>query len=183
MFREAGYGAVRIEDIAARAELSVGTLYNYFETKGELLLAIVTMEVEEVLAQGQAVLGAPPPSVGEALALLVGGYYDHSLVYLSKEMWRTAMALSIEAPDTPFSKRYTELDRLLTHQLCDLMARLQMRGLMRPGVDTQALGEMVFNTVNMMFIEFVKDDTMTVAALQAQVARQIAPLARLLSPA
>ncbi len=183
MFREAGYGAVRIEDIAARAELSVGTLYNYFETKGELLLAIVTMEVEEVLAQGQAVLEAPPPSVGEALALLVGGYYDHSLVYLSKEMWRTAMALSIEAPDTPFSKRYTELDRLLTGQLCDLMARLQRRGLLQPGVDTRALGEMLFNTVNQMFIEFVKDDAMTVATLQAQVARQIAPLARLLSPA
>ena len=52
LFREAGYGAARMEDIAAAADVSVGTLYNYFETKGDLLLAIVSMEVEEVLTEG-----------------------------------------------------------------------------------------------------------------------------------
>ena len=44
---------------------------------------------------------------------LIRLYYDHSLHYLSKEMWRKAMALSIEAPDSPFSQRYTELDAML----------------------------------------------------------------------
>ena len=52
LFREAGYDAVRTEDIAAAADVSVGTLYNYFENKGDLLLALVTLEVEEVLEQG-----------------------------------------------------------------------------------------------------------------------------------
>ena len=38
LFREAGYDSVRTEDIAAAADVSVGTLYNYFENKGDFLL-------------------------------------------------------------------------------------------------------------------------------------------------
>ena len=60
LFRDASYDAVRTEDIAAAAEVSVGTLYNYFENKGDLLLALVTIEVEEVLEQGGAVVSSPP---------------------------------------------------------------------------------------------------------------------------
>ena len=60
---------------------------------------------------------------------LIRVYYDHSLHYLSKEMWRTAMALSIEAPGTPFSQRYTRLDAMLAAQVRDLIAALQARSL------------------------------------------------------
>jgi AcrR family transcriptional regulator len=181
LFRDTGYGAVRIEDIAEGAEISVGTFYNYFETKGDLLLAIVTMEVEEVLANGQRIVTDPPPNVADALAALVNGYYDHSLVYLSKAMWRTAMAITIEAPETPFSARYTELDRKLTDQVTSLIEELQRRGLARPDLCTRAVGELVFNNLNMMFIDFVKSDTMTLDELRAAVARQNAPLAALMT--
>lgn len=181
LFREAGYGAVRIDDIARVAEVSVGTFYNYFETKGDLLLAIVVMEVEEVLDSGTAIVANPPATVAEALSRLIGSYYDHSLHYLSKEMWRTAMAITIEAPATPFSDRFTELDRLLAEQVCALITELQARGIARPDIDPRAMGEVIFNNLNMMFIEFVKDDAMTLAALNAHVARQNAPLAALLT--
>lgn len=183
LFRSTGYGAARIEDIAAVAEVSVGTLYNYFETKGDILLAIVTLEVEEVLDHGAALLARPPASVAQALSALIGGYYDHSLVYLSKEMWRTAMAISIEAPATPLGQHYTRLDAMLTDQVCDLIAELQRRGVARADVPARPLGEVVFNNLNMMFIEFVKSDSMTLPELQAAVARQIAPLAGLLTKA
>ena len=52
---------MRIEDIAAAAEVSAGTCYNYFSTKGDLLLAIVSMEVEEVVDGGRALVETPPP--------------------------------------------------------------------------------------------------------------------------
>lgn len=181
LFREAGYDAVRTEDIAARAEVSVGTLYNYFENKGDLLLALVTLEVEEVLDQGQAVVEAPPPDIAQALNALIGGYYDHSNTYLTKDLWRTALALTIQAPETPFSQRFTALDRDLTDQVCALVTALQRRGLARADVDAQALGQVIFNSLNQMFIEFIKDEAMTLDSLKAAVARQTGALAALLS--
>ncbi|MES2142874.1 MAG: TetR/AcrR family transcriptional regulator [Pseudomonadota bacterium] len=182
LIREQGYDQTRIEDIAARAEVSVGTFYNYFSTKGDLLLAIVSMEVEEVLAQGSAIVASPPGDVAQTLNALVGGYFDHSLVYLSKEMWRRAMAISIEAPDTPFSRRYTALDGLLCQQVCDAIAALQRRGRARIGISATDVGALIFNNLNMMFIEFVKSDPMTLDQLSETVARQNRPLVALLTP-
>lgn len=165
LFRAQGYDAVRIEDIAAAAEVSAGTCYNYFSTKGDLLLAIVSMEVEEVIEAGRGLVEAPPADVARAVGGLIRLYYDHSLHYLSKEMWRRAMAISIEAPDTPFSQRYTELDAMLAAQVCDLLAALRARGLTRPDIDPVPLGQIVFNMLNQLFIEFVKQDAMPLSDL------------------
>lgn len=180
LFRKGGYDSARIEDIADMAGVSVGTFYNYFQNKGDILVAAVSLEVEEVLDEGDRIVLDPPSGVGEALDLLIGQYFDHSLHYLSKEMWRTAMALSIQQPDTPFSRRYTELDRRLCAQVSALFERLQVRGFVRAGLDCVAIGEMVFNNLNMMFIEFVKDEDMEVEALKARVSAQNRPLATLI---
>lgn len=180
LFREASYGAVRMEDIAAAANVSVGTLYNYFATKGDLLLAIVSMEVEEVLTAGAAVLANPPDDPAQALDAMVGGYFDHSLVYLSKAMWRTAMALSIEAPDTPFSRRYTALDGMLTAQIGEMVAALQRRQQLKSGVPARIVAEVLFNNLNHMFIEFVKAEQMEMETLRGAVRRQNAMVIGLL---
>lgn len=180
LFRAQGYDAVRIEDIAAAAEVSAGTCYNYFSTKGDLLLAIVSMEVEEVVEAGRTLVAAPPSDAARALGSLIRLYYDHSLHYLSKEMWRKAMAFSIEAPGTPFSQRYTELDAMLSAQVSDLIAALQVRGHARPDLDAAVLGQIVFNTLNQMFIEFVKADAMTLADLHRTSDAQTESLAALM---
>lgn len=181
LFREAGYDAVRTEDIAAKAEVSVGTLYNYFENKGDLLLALVTLEVEEVLEQGAAVVANPPPDIARALEALIFGYYDHSNTYLTKALWRQALALTIQAAETPFSQRFTALDRALADQVCALVAELQRRGLARGDVDAGALGQVIFNTLNQMFIEFVKLEAMSIEVLKVAMADQVAVLAHLLA--
>lgn len=181
LFRQVGYDSARIEDIAEMAGVSVGTFYNYYKNKGDMLMATVSMEVEEVLAAGDKLIGCELDNVGDALLELIGKYYDHSLTYLSKEMWRTAMSLSIGQPETPFSKRYTALDHRLSKQVCDLFRSLQSRGIVRKDVDCDATGELVFNNVNMMFIEFVKDEEMDEADLKAEVERQCVPLIKLMS--
>lgn len=180
-FRADGYRAVRIDDLAEAAEVSVGTVYNYFQTKGDILIAIVAMEVKEVLSSGATVVSDPPAGVKDPILALVFTYYDHSLNYLSKEMWRSAMALSIEAPNTPNGRRYTELDRRLSAQTGDLIAALQTRGDICGHMDASAVGHMVFNDLNQQFIEFIKDDGMLLDDLRNQVAEQMAPLFELLS--
>ena len=181
-FRADGYRGVRIEDLAEAAEVSVGTVYNYYRTKGDILIATVAMEVEEVLEAGAALVADPPRGAEAALLALIFGYYDHSLNYLSKEMWRSAMALSIEQPGTPNGQRYTELDGQLAAQVTELVAALQARGEVRADLDARALGAVLFSLLNQAFVDFVKDEDMTLEALRALVAGQVAPIARLVAP-
>lgn len=181
LFRAQGYDAVRIEDIAAAADVSAGTCYNYFSTKGDILLAIVAMEVEEVIEAGHEVVADPPPDVAEALDRLIRIYYDHSLLYLTKELWRRAIALTVEAPETPFSQRYLALDQLLIGQVSDLVAALQSRRLVRGDVDPGVLGRIVFNQLNQHFVEFVTQDPMPLADLHRISRRATDQLAVLMS--
>lgn len=180
-FRAEGYRSVRIEDLADMAGVSVGTIYNYYRTKGDILIATVAMEVEEVLAEGERLVADPPDGVETALLALIFRYYDHSLHYLSKEMWRMAMALSIEAPGTPNGRRYSALDQKLSGQVTEMIGVLKARGDVRAEIDADAIGQLVFNNLNMMFIEFVKDDEMPLAELCDAVTRQTRPLAQLVA--
>jgi hypothetical protein len=65
---------------------------------------------------------------------------------------------------------------LLTSQVCSLIARLQKEGVVRVDVDAKAVGEMLFNNANNMFIMFVKNKTMSLKMLRRAIARQNAPL-------
>ncbi len=179
MFHKDGFDAARMEAIAAEAEVSPGTVYNYFPTKGDLLVAIVAREVEEVLAAGEAVVADPPTDVAVAIGALVHGYYNHSLVYLSKEMWRVAMAMTVQAPDSPASLHYMGLDRRLRGQVVALLAALQARGRVRAACDPVALGAVLFHNLDAMFRGFVTSGQ-SLAALKAATDAQHAEVVRLI---
>ncbi len=72
----------------------------------------------------------------------------------------------------PSGQAYTGLDRALTEQIRALIARLQALDLVRADIDGSALGELVFNNMNMMFIEFVKRDEARIPDLRAAIRRQ-----------
>jgi len=172
LFREQGYENVKMEAIAAAAEVAIGTIYNYYRNKGDLLVAIVSLEVEEVLKAGEQVIARPPADAEEAVDALVGGYVQHSLNYLSKEMWRQAMAISTTQPSSPFGETYAALDVALARQTCALLARLQELGCLSREADAESLGEVIFNNTNMNFIVFVKTEEMGMAELRALLRRQ-----------
>lgn len=180
-FRAAGYEGTRIEDIAATAELSAGTVYNYYRHKGELLIAVVAMEVDEVLAAGERLVEAPPGSAESAINALIEIYLDHALVYLSKDNWRHAMAATIAQSDTLLARRYTELDARLADQVRRLLDSLQQRGAVRADLDTIAFGKMIFNNTNQLFTEYVKEEGQALDALKTGIRAQHAALCRLIT--
>jgi AcrR family transcriptional regulator len=181
LFKRDGYDKTRMEDIAELAEVSTGTTYNYYQSKADILIAVVSMEVEEILIAGKRLIEGPLPSVDEALNALIALYYEHSLVYLNKEMWRMAMSFSIQRPQTPFSQRYAALDQRISMQVVCLIETYQVKNMIISDLDHQALGETIFNNLNSMFTEFVKSNEMTIDELKLTVARQMRPLTLLIT--
>ncbi len=43
-----GFEAVRLRDVASDADVALGTLYRYFRSKEDLLIAVLTLEVEQL---------------------------------------------------------------------------------------------------------------------------------------
>jgi AcrR family transcriptional regulator len=181
MFRNRGYEAVKIEEIADAAEVSVGTIYNYYKNKGDILVALVSLEVNEVLTLGEKVVQSPPKDAVAAVERLILTYIDHSLTYLSKEMWRQAMAISTIQPTSPAGGTYTDLDIALKEQTGRLLARLIEMKSVRKTIDAKVLGEMIFHGQNDMFINFVKDDSQSLAQLKARLRRNLRAVVELIA--
>lgn len=179
LFREVGFERLKMETIAEAAELSVGTIYNYYESKGDVLIAVVSLEVNEVIATGEAILARDWASAADAFDALFAIYLRHSLHYLSKEMWRAAMSMSILHPDARLSRHYRDLDRQLCDQVCRLVARLEEQRLLAAGTASSPLGRILFNTMNQAFMDFIIDDAITMDALLADVRADTATLTRL----
>ena len=72
VFAERGFAAAKLEDIAARAGISKGALYLYFDTKDELFRAVVQETVAPNIEAARAMAEAFPGRFADLAPLLLG---------------------------------------------------------------------------------------------------------------
>ena len=71
MFAERGFHGARIQDIAERARIAVGTVYNHFEQKEDVLRALLEERTEELVRQ-LAPSPLDPPEFEQKLVSCIG---------------------------------------------------------------------------------------------------------------
>jgi AcrR family transcriptional regulator len=176
LFRKNGFADTSVEAIAALAEVGTGTVYNYFSSKGDLLMALVALDGEQVRAKGRRYIAGVEGDAAAALFGLLSMYVDHSLVHLTKELWRNAVATALTQADSPFGIGYAENDRLLAAQVGELVTALQKAGKVRADIDAEAAGSALFILVNGLFMQFVARDKMPKSQLNTRLREQVAIL-------
>lgn len=94
-FSERGFGAARMEDIAARAGLSKGGLYAHFSSKSAVFKALMQrMLLPNLLFDDQQPLANTRPS-GTALAALVDGFLEGAYARLEDDRFIRTLHLLI----------------------------------------------------------------------------------------
>ncbi len=173
LFRKHGFADTSVEAIAALAEVGTGTVYNYFSSKGDLLMALVALDGEQARAKGERYIKRVHDDVQEAIFGLLAMYVDHALIHLTKELWRNAMATALTQADSPFGIGYAENDRLMAAQVGELITALQSQGKIRAGIDAHSAGSALFILVNGLFMQFVAQDKMPKTLLATRLRAQI----------
>lgn len=74
LFRRQGYERTTIEEIAGNAEVSIGTLYSYFGSKGGILRDLMEPVIEDMKSKGQALIDSPPARAVDAISALYEAY-------------------------------------------------------------------------------------------------------------
>jgi AcrR family transcriptional regulator len=94
LFREQGYTATTVEQIAEAAEVSPATFYRYFPTKEDVVLQddfdVLAMDVFEAQPPGLTAIAAMRAAVGQALA---------SLTPEERERFRETTELTLTIPE------------------------------------------------------------------------------------
>ena len=78
LFVERGFATTRLDDVAARAGISKGTLYLYFENKEDLFKAVVRGNMLPMLQHGEALVENFAGSSSDLLCQLVRGWWDQT---------------------------------------------------------------------------------------------------------
>ena len=171
-----GFDATTIEMIAERAEVSSVTIYNYYGTKTGLLLALVAESDTLLTERIDAILANPPDDIVEAFALFAATIRDHALSFLTKPVWRQAIAASIIEGNSHFGRAYARLDRELARQLSQIFAKLQRRGHLTPDTNVDVLGESLFQLQNARFIQFISIDDLKSETVDRYMREDIAAI-------
>jgi len=124
-FAERGFAATRMDDVAARAAVTKGTVYLYFKTKEELFKALVRSKLLPDIERLEATASADIP-VAVLLERLLGIWVEH--VFPSRASVLPKLMIA-EAGNFPELARFY-LDELVKR------ARGLLRSLLRRGVET-----------------------------------------------
>jgi AcrR family transcriptional regulator len=144
LFSKHGLNEVTVDQIAEAADIGKGTIYNYFSTKEEIVVAFMV----DVEAQVQAKVRRFITSKGPLESILAGfirfqfrlkePHHQFVLVFLGQMFTRTEQFL-------PYM---VEIQKAIDPPLEALFVGLQERGLMRQDVNLPEM-IMVFKTIHM----------------------------------
>jgi AcrR family transcriptional regulator len=97
MFTERGVDAVTIEEIATRAMVSPATVYNYFVSKNDLLIAMLEHEWSGAEARLATLGPRPGDDPATAMTRLVAAYNRLDEEFGPPDLWRQLLAASFVA--------------------------------------------------------------------------------------
>ena len=161
LFTEKGFDQVKAEEIAEQAEVSVGTLYNYFGSKNEILLTLSALENEQIEALAAAHKADLTATAADTLCSLLNVYFDPKNFMLDKTLWRLGYALSLIHVSSEAARRFRRSDIILRQQVVDMSETLQRKGLLRMDLDCQTFGAALFNNASMIFFDYTRSENKT----------------------
>jgi AcrR family transcriptional regulator len=173
LFLRKSYDETIMEEIAARADLAVGTLYNYFPSKGELLLSLIADSDDRYLKAGQELISDPPVRADQALTDIMVLATEHCVRQLGKSIWRHVSATAMTNAGSTFGRQYGVTTQKHEQLVVSMIRALQARGDIRPDVDPLDAAHCLFSMKSKLFMNFVADDDMALEDHREEVRKGV----------
>lgn len=172
-FGRRGFAETTMEQVARRARVAVGTIYNYFPSKADLVRALLRAETRETLAAGDAVLvRAGRPGAREDAVRLVVALFDVYVDLLARhdrELLRELLAAALASPER-IGRAAFEMDLHLLAQLHHLLERLAADGKLAEGVDPGQAAALLYSLYAAWLFAFAAgEEAVGVETVRAQV--------------
>ena len=150
LFVERGFAATRLDDVAARAGVSKGTLYLYFDNKEELFKAVVRDNMIPVLGEAEQMIGTHAGSTTDLFRDIMLGWWARIGSTRLSGITKLMMAESNNFPEVA-RFYHAEVITRANAMLCRLLERGAARGEFR-AVDTAHATNVIIAPVLMLMM-------------------------------
>ncbi len=180
LFARKGYAEVAMEDVAARAGLAVGTIYNYFPSKSALLLAIVRSETESLLERARKILDDPPSDPVAAVSAFTEIFLE-DVTRDDRRLWRELFGAAIAEPST-VGRRLFDGDAQLVTQLASLLDRYRSDGVVPSDVEPLPAATVLYSVCFTWMTVYLMNDAISAETVRNEIRRGVAIAMRGLFP-
>jgi AcrR family transcriptional regulator len=156
-----------MQEIADAADLAVGTLYNYFRCKPDLLVAIVRRDTEDLVAAGRAILERSRRDPLAGVTELVDSY-ARALDAHDRTLWRELTCAALSDP-TSVGARVFESDLLLIAQIASFLEGLRANGALVPDADCGRLAIAIYAIYFTWLNAYLVNETMSLDELRQEI--------------
>jgi AcrR family transcriptional regulator len=166
LFQTNGYADTTINAIADRADVGVGTIYNYFSSKSEILLNIVA----DIFLEKK-----PDETIHEKdpaqTAIRFLSYYMDEFSIFEKEIWRGWFAALFQEPKL-FERAY-ELDMKIVGELAGVCEAMQAKGMITDQVPPLEIAKLLYTPFISLVMSYIMLEDMTVPDAKKEFERQV----------
>jgi AcrR family transcriptional regulator len=173
LFNRHGFEGVSVEAIAEAADVSLRTLYNFFPTKLDLLVASYIQSLRERLENAFANLENPAEDPVDGLYAWVKAQFD---LYESVDrniLLRSALHGLAQGPQKGGGQDYAQFDYFALAGLTKLLDIYNARGSLSPDLDVAAVARLIFAAGNGEFFFWIADPKASVEATLARMRTHI----------
>ena len=175
LFQNRGYADTTITAIADKADVGVGTIYNYFSSKNQILLNIVADIFLE--KRPDEIIYANDPA---QTAIRFLSYYMDEFSLFDKEIWRGWFAALFLEPDL-FERAY-ELDMKIVGELAGICEDMQAKNMMTDKVPPKDIAKLLYMPFITLVMSYIMLEDMDIHAAKKEFEGQVTLIFRGLAP-
>lgn len=150
VFRSKGLHAARMEEICAEAKLSPGTVYRHFDSKDEVIVAIVEAEFEHYTNLSRTFLGSP-----EGIEAILKCDKQALGKLLARGPFDVGMEIWLELERNPrLMKIAARADVVVRTEMADALKKAQSRKLVRSDLDVKGAVDILSAFVTGLQIDY-----------------------------
>ncbi len=123
LFAKQGYHRTSISEIAQKAGISKGLLYNYFKDKKDLLIQVSVFTIEQTAEGIFSVLKNPENQLPPQQLIIKGIDLYFEMLQQQAHLWKLSMSLALQVSDIPeihrlmnqtFQRFFDEIEQMLS---------------------------------------------------------------------
>lgn len=170
-FQKSGFDGASMEAIAEESDISSATLYNYFQSKSEILFSILEQDLSSLSAK---ITNIPVNSEINPKLLLLNimniyfcwfNDYDRGLI-------RQFVADAIRSPQF-HGRSYHHLESLMILHIEGLLNRMVECGNLKSSLDVESSARLIFNIGNSEFYAFIASENSSVDLILDRISHQV----------
>lgn len=145
LLNKKGFSNTSMQDIASRARLAVGTLYNYYTSKNDLIIDIFEQENQNYFVKLENLLADLENSDQTAEEMIITILLDfmEDFLFLDKQTMKEILAAFFSSDE--YAEKGMRLDLQLIEGLVQFLQNLKKEGQLDPDLDCSLTAEIIYS--------------------------------------